>query len=519
MSVRRQPGAIQRRTFLQGTALAGSAALLVPGLLAGRARAGGPKRGGHLVLALDGASATDSLDPATYTATYMQTVGYQWGNCLVEIDEKVRPVPELAESWEPSPDATTWVFKIRRGVTFHNGKELDAEDVVYSIDHHRGEDSKSGAKGYLTMIRAVRATDKYEVTFELDSPYADLPYVLSDYHLLIVPKGTDFARPIGTGPFVIREFEPGVRTYAERNPNYWKEGRGWADSVETLAINDPTARIAALQAGQAHFVNNPDPKTAKLLARAPGVKLIDVPGAGHRTFAMRTDTPPFDDNHLRLALKWGIDRREILEKVLNGFGRVGNDQPIPDFDPFFNAELPQRTFDPEKAAFHWKKADVTGRIPLHVADAAWTGAVDAAQLYREHLAKAGIELEVIREPNDGYWSNVWMKKPFVGSYWGGRPTADLMLSVAYRSDAPWNETFWKRPEFDALLDRARGELDPEKRRELYWEAQRMIWQEGGEVIPVFNNHLYGARDDIDGFVAVPVLTGLRAAEQLYFTDL
>ncbi len=509
---------LRRRSLLQAGAVAG-AGLLVPGWLAGRAAAATPKRGGHLVLALDGAAATDSLDPATYTATYIQTVGYAWGNCLVEIDEKVRPIPELAESWEPTPDAKRWVFKLRRGVRFHNGKEMTAADVVYSINHHLGPDSKSGAKGYLTVIEQVRATDKYEVTFDLNTPYADLPYVLSDYHLLIVPEGSDFNRPIGTGPFVIKEFEPGVRTFAERNPDYWKEGRGWADSLEVLAINDPAARMNALQSGQVHFINNPDPKTARLLARAPGVKLIDVPGAGHRTFAMRTDTPPFDDNHVRLALKWGIDRQEILDKVLRGFGRVANDHPIPEFDPFFNSELPQRTYDPEKAAFHWKKSGYSGKIQLHIADAAWTGAVDAAQLYREQLAKAGIELEVVREPNDGYWSNVWMKKPFVGSYWGGRPTADLMLSVAYRSDAPWNETFWKRPEFDRLLDRARGELDVEKRRELYWEAQRMIWEDGGEIIPVFNNHLFGARENVDGFVPVPVLTGLRVAEQLYFTDL
>lgn len=112
-----------------------------------------------------------------------------------------------------------------------------------------------------------------------------------------------------------------------------------------------------------------------------------------------------------------------------------------------------------------------------------------------------------------------MKKPFCGSYWGGRPTADLMLSVAYRSDAPWNESFWKRPEFDRLLDQARGELDDSKRRALYAECQRMIWEDGGEIVPMFNNFLFGTAKNVTGMVPVPVLTGLRAAEQLYFTDL
>ena len=510
--------ALKRRSFLGGTAAVGLAAVAGPALWR-PGWAAAPKRGGHLKLGLDGAAATDSLDPATYTATYIQTVGYQWGNCLVELDENVEAIPELAESWEASKDATRWVFKLRRGVVFHNGKEMTAPDVVYSINHHRGEDSKSGAKGYLTVIQDIKATDTYEVTFELNGPYADLPYVISDYHLLIVPEGSDFNRPIGTGPYVIESFEPGVRTLAVRNPNYWKEGRGWVDSIETLAINDLTARTSALQTGQVHFINRLDPKTVDLLARAPGVRVIDVPSAGHYLFAMRTDTAPYDNNHVRLALKWGIDRQELVDKILRGYGRVGNDHPIPSFDPMFAADLPQRTYDPDQAKFHMQKSGYEGPLTLHISDAAFTGAVDAAQLFREQLAKAGIRLEIVREPSDGYWSDVWMNKPFYGSYWGGRPTADLMLSVAYRSDAAWNETFWKRPEFDRLLDEARGELDLKRRRELYAEAQRMIWQDGGAIIPMFNNYLFGARANVDGFVAVPVLTGLRVGEQLYFTDL
>ena len=109
-----------------------------------------------------------------------------------------------------------------------------------------------------------------------------------------------------------------------------------------------------------------------------------------------------------------------------------------------------------------------------------------------------------------------MQEPFVGSYWGGRPTADLMLSVAYQSDAAWNESFWKREDFDKLLAQARGELDFDKRKEMYAELQRMIWEDGGEVIPMFNNFLFGSVDNLHGFVEAPVLTGLRVAEQVWF---
>lgn len=505
--------AVDRRGFVQGASALGLAAGLLPGSL----RAQAPSRGGHLKLGIDSAGATDSLDPATYTAWYMQVVGFQWGNCLVELNEKVQAIPELAESWEPSDDATRWVFKLRKGVTFHNGKELAAEDVVYSINHHRGEGSKSGAAGYLTGIADVKATAPGEVTVFMSAPYADLPYVLADYHLLIVPEGTDFTKPVGTGGYVIESFEPGVRTLAKRNPNYWKEGRAHADTIETLALNDATARTSALQTGSVHFINRLDPKIIALLQRAPGMRIFNVPSAGHYCFPMRCDTDPFTNNDLRLALKYGIDREDLVQKILRGYGQVGNDHPVPSFDPFFAADIPQRPYDPEKAKFHFQKAGVTGPISLHVADAAFTGAVDAATLYKEHLAKAGITLNLVREPSDGYWSNVWMVKPFVASYWGGRPTADLMLSVAYQSDAAWNESFWKRPEFDQLLAQARGELDTAKRKQMYHDLQLMVHEDGGEVIPMFNNMLFGARAEVDGLVQTPVLTGLRCGEQLYFT--
>jgi peptide/nickel transport system substrate-binding protein len=507
--------AVDRRGFLHGAGTLALAAGLA-GAMPGGLRAATGQRGGHLKLGIDSAGATDSLDPATYTAWYMQVVGFQWGNCLVELDEKVQAVPELAESWEPSDDATKWVFKLRKGVTFHNGKELTPADVVYSINHHRGEGSKSGASGYLTGITDVKATGPNEVTFFLSSAYADLPYVLADYHLLIVPEGADWTKPVGTGGYVVESFEPGVRTLAKRNPNYWKEGRALADSVETLALNDLTARTSALQTGSVHFVNRLDPKTVGLLERAPGMRVYNVPSAGHYCFPMRCDTDPFTNNDLRLALKYGVDREDVVKKILRGYGQVGNDHPVPSFDPFHASDLPQRAYDPDKAKFHFQKAGLSGPVQLSVADAAFTGAVDAATLYKQHLAKAGITLDLIREPSDGYWSNVWMVKPFVASYWGGRPTADLMLSVAYKSDAAWNESFWKRPQFDQLLLQARGELDTTKRKQMYHDLQVMVHEDGGEVIPMFNNMLFGARQEVAGLVETPVLTGLRCAEQLHF---
>jgi peptide/nickel transport system substrate-binding protein len=503
------------RRALIGAAALGAGAVLVPGAGCG-ILAAEPKRGGQLKLGIDGASSQDSLDPATYTATYMQMVGYTYGNCLVELDETNQLVPELAESWEPSDDAKTWVFKLRRGVLFHNGKEMAAEDVVASLNYHRGENSKSGARAYLSVFSEIKVSDKHEVTLTLPAGNADVPYILSDYHLLIMPAGAAPDSALGTGAFVKEAFEPGVRYLGKRNPNYWKAGRGHADSVEQLAINDQTARTSALQTGSVHFVNRLDPKTVGLLKRVAGVQVVDVPSAGHYAFVARCDTAPFDNVDLRLALKHGIDREDMVKRLLRGYGKIGNDHPIASFDPFHASDIPQRTYDPDKAKFHFQKSGVEGPVRLSIADAAFTGAVDAATIYGQHLAKCGITLEVQRTPNDGYWNDVWMKAPFCGTYWGGRPTADLMLSVAYASDAAWNETFWRRPDFDKLLAAARAELDTPKRKQMYHDLQLMIRDDGGAVIPMFNNYIFGQRDEVAGLVQAPVLTGLRCAEQLYF---
>ena len=355
-------GRLSRRQFLDRAAALGVGAAAATSMLGRAASAQTPQKGGDLVLGIDSAGATDSLDPATYTANYMQTVGYQWGNPLVELDESNAVIPELAESWEPNEHATEWVFKLRKGVQFSNGKEMTAADVVYSINHHRGEGSTSGAQGYLQPITDIKATDTHEVTVVLEASNADVPYILSDYHLLIMPEDGDPTAAIGTGAFIIESFEPGVRTFARRNPNYWKEGRGHVDTVETIAINDLTARTSALQTGQVHFVNRIDPKTVALLERAPGMKIYDVPSAGHYTFPMRCDTPPFDNNDVRLALKYAIDRNEVVDKILRGYGKLGNDHPVPEFDPFYNAELPQREYDPDKAAFHLKQSGYSGPL-------------------------------------------------------------------------------------------------------------------------------------------------------------
>jgi peptide/nickel transport system substrate-binding protein len=508
---------VSRRGFMAGSSALAAMAAFGTGV-ARASTTTAPKRGGHLLVGLDGASTGDSLDPATYASAFTEFVGMQCYNTLTEVDENSRVQPSLVERWEAKAGAREWVLKLRRGVEFHDGRTLKAADVVYSLNHHRGKDSKSAAKALLQPISDLTASGSDEITIKLSEGNADLPYLLAHYALGIAPEGASFDKGVGTGAFIIESFRPGIRALAKRNPNYWNAAnRGWVDSVETLAINDPTARVSALQSGAIHIMNRLSPKIVGFVEKMPSVTVYSTSGAGHYSFPMRCDMAPFDNADLRLALKYAIDREEVLKKILRGFGKIGNDQPIPSFDPYYAADIAQRPYDPEKARFHWRKSGYSGSIPLSVSDAAFVGAVDAAQLYQVHAAKAGIRIEVVREPADGYWDRVWMKKAFCASYWTGMPTADLMLSIAYKSDASWNESFWKRPAFDRLLLQARSELDQTKRREMYRDLQLLIVDDGGELIPVFNNFIEAASAKVKGYVPTPRLemSGYRAAEKVW----
>ena len=237
--------------------------------------------------------------------------------------------------------------------------------------------------------------------------------------------------------------------------------------------------------------------TQHLLKRKPGINVMETVGFKHYTFPMRTDTAPYDNNDIRLALKYLLKRDEMVKKVLRGHGVAGNDHPISPSNQYHAKDLAQRGYDPDKAKFHLKKAGASNlKVQLSAADAAYPGAVDAAVLYQASAAAAGVEIEVVREPNDGYWSNVWMKKAWGACYWGGRPTEDWMFTTAYAAGGSWNDTFWKHGRFNELLVAARAELDVDKRRTMYYEMQEIVSNDGGVVVPMFANYVFAASDKV-----------------------
>ena len=519
-------GKITRRDFLACLSALGITAALSPAILATPARAAKPQNGGRLRLGMAGGSTTDSLDPATMTDAMAYNINWQIRNCLVEVDYKGNPMPELAENWEASKDAVQWIFKLRKGVEFSDGKTLDAEDVVYSINHHRGKESRSAAKGIVDPIEDIKADGKHTVVFTLKEGNADFPFIMSDPHLAIAPAGTkeaDWKKGIGTGGYTLISYEPGYNALTQRNPNYWKEGRAHFNEVETLGIADVTERIVALHRGQIDAMNRFELRLNHLLPKARGIQIINVTGTKHYSIPMLTDREPFNNIDVRLALKYAINREQLLEKILRGYGSLGNDHPIAPTQKFHASELPQREYDPDKARFLMKKAGVLDyTFSLHAANAAWPGAkaADAAMLFREHAAKAGIKIEVIIDPDDGYWSNVWMKKPWVMCYWSGRATADWMFSTAYAEGSAWNDTFWKHERFNKLLKEARAELNEAKRHEMYIEMQTIVHDEGGVIIPVFANNIEVASQKVrfENPAGNWEMDGHRAAERWWFAS-
>src|SRR5262249_17389219 len=289
------------------------------------------------------------------------------------------------------------------------------------------------------------------------------------YHVLIVPNGfNDFKTLIGTGAYALESFEPGVRVITKNHGNYWKPNRGNFDSVELRYIPDAAARVQALISGQIDAGNRLDARTVQLGMKAPTVNVVRTPGTGNRfAFVALCDTDPYKNNDIRLALKYGIDRKKIVDTVYKGFATIGNDTTIAPSAKFYAKDVPQRPYDPDKAAFHFKKAGLANAaLELQVSEGAFSGATDAAVLYQEAIKKAGIDLQVKRVSGDGYWDNVWLKVPFCAVYWGGRPTVDNQLSQTFLSTANWNDTNWKRPEFDKIIIAGRAQLDDAKRTQM-----------------------------------------------------
>ena len=516
-------GRISRREFMGRVSAAGVTAAVATSVLgaAETARAATPKKGGSARIAMANIQTGENLDPLASGSNTAHMRAMTGWNPLVKIAPDFSPQPELATSWESTPDAKEWIFKIRQGVVFHNGKSMTAKDVAHSLRRHTGQKTESQAKALFKSVEEVKVEDASTMRVILSSANADFPIYLGLQNVGMVPEevGAGSAgEGIGTGPFQLKEFKPGITSTWVRNENYWKEGLPYLDEVEIFPIVDRTARTNAIISGDVDIMSNADPKTVALLRRTPGVQVESTKAGAHTLISCQTELSPADNADLRLALKYAMDREKTLRSVYKGLGQLGNDHNVHPADPFYCKDLAQRTYDPDKAKFHIKKAGLENtEIPLFTSETPGPGAIEVAELLEQTAKPAGINIKVNRVPADTYWSNTWLKQPIIISGWNGRPTADLMMTAAHSAGTRFNESRWENPRFTELLVTARGELDRTKRAAMYCEMQTIMHNDGGVVGPTFFDYVDAIRDHVKGFVpnGTGTVGGFQVAEFIW----
>ena len=497
---------VTRREFMGWMMAAGATATAAGSVFTGArdAWAATPKRGGKLTFAIDVHGPEDTLDPALYLATIDYFRGRMFYGSLVRLKDDLSWEPELAEMVDSNADATEWTFKLRKGVEFHNGKEMTADDVLYSMNRHLGADSVSSGATLVNMIESWEKVNEHEVRAKLGSPNADLPTALGTFQFKIIQDGwTDFSTTVGTGPYKVKEFKPGVRAIGVNFENYWGEG-GYLDELEHFAIGDPVARVNAFLSGDVDAISAIPPKSIPTIEAAEGKELWSVESGQFINIAARLDMAPSNNPHLIKAMQYLMDRERVVRGVLKEQGSLGNDQPIGPVYFDHCAEIPQRELDPDKAKFHLEKSGI-GSTPIEipVAEVA-TGVVEQALILQREAKKIGLNVEVKKVVTDGYWSSVWMVAPFCVVRWNMRPTANMMLRLAYHSKAKWNESFWKNEQFDQMLDDVLSVTDPAVRKQMYCDMQTMVHETGGTILPAHLNYIDAAASYVKGLTYVPL---------------
>ena len=507
-----------RRDVLAMLTACGMQATMAGGIasLATSAHAQTPKRGGRIRVAGATASANDTLDPAKQSNQTDYSRCNMLYNGLTSLDATLSPQPALAESFN-TQDAKTWVFTLRKGVVFHDGKALSPADVVFSLMRHKDPATASKAKVLAEQIDTVRASGPNEVTIVLSAPNADLPVILGTSHFQIVKEGTtDFTAGIGTGPYKLKEFKPGVRSVHVRNDAYWKPGKPYLDEIEFVGIGDENARVNALLSGGIDLVGVINPRSVARVKGTPGFAIMTTQSGQYTDLIMRKDVGPGMNPDFALAMKHLFDREQMKKTIALDHAVLGNDQPIDPTNRFYFKDLPQRPFDLDKAKFHLQKSGVTGKIPVVTSPAAMYS-VEIALLLQQAGQRIGLDLDVKRMPADGYWSNHWLNSPVGFGNVNPRPNADTILTQFFKSDATWNESRWKSSQFDQLLLAARSEVDIAKRKQMYADMQTMIHNDAGIGIPMFLASIDGHSTKLKGLSPIPIggLMGYMFAENVW----
>ncbi|HXX84370.1 MAG TPA: ABC transporter substrate-binding protein [Casimicrobiaceae bacterium] len=479
------------------------------GLCAANISAQTPTRGGTLSVGFS--ADTKTLDPALSVQFSERQVLYLVFNTLVKYGTDFSLKPELAQSWEIKNDGKQIVFKLRPGVKFHDGTVFDATAVKWNIDHRLDEAAGSPQRQQLApIIESVTVVDPMTVAFNLKQPAPGLLGLLGERPgFMMSPAaaqklGKEFgSNPVGTGPFVFKEWVRGSNITVERNPAYWESGKPYLDRIVFRDISDAVVGTQRLITGELDFVGELSPTAVTPLKGRAGIKLLPITVGRWYSLQWRMDKPPFDNAKLRQAIAYSIDRKRLNDIVMAGQGSV-SDGPTPPGLWWYDASIKSYPYDPDKAKALLKEAGYPNGFEFVLSTPQVSDLQRINQLVQEQTAAIGIKLTLAPVA-----ASEWYAKLVDGSTnmspnrWTQRPDPDGLLYILFHSKGFANTARYKNEKVDALLDEARLTYDQEKRKKLYSEAQRIIVADSPMLSLFFSVEYAAMRDTVQNFEWIP----------------
>lgn len=513
--VRDDGSGITRRDMLRGALVTG-AGLSAAGLIAACGGSGsaattshstsgsaaGLRHGGTLHAGATGGGAKDTIDAHNPVTDPDHMRVFQLYEPLVMRSPDFSRIDMLvAESLEPDKGrADVWTARLRSGIEFHDGRRVTADDVIFSLRRIVNPKSPGIGANLLADVDAasLKKLDARTVRIKLRRPNAAFPDAVGQYFNAIVPVGYDPAKPLGTGPFRYESFTPGQQSVFNRFANYWDTGKPYLDQVVIIDFPEDTARVNALLSGQVQVIDNLPTAQLSQVAGNQNLRVLNSTTGSWQPLTMRVDQPPFSDVRVRQAFRLIVDRKQMVEQVLSGQGRVANDLYAP-YDPVYDSALPQRQQDLEQAKSLLKQAGRSGLSVQLVTAPVFQGIVQAAEVFAQQAKGAGVTVNVHQvDPGTFYGSN-YLKWPFSQDFWANY-TYLSQVALGSLPASPFNETHWHDPAYMGLVDQARGVLDDARRKELLQSAQKIEYDTGGYIIPYFSNLIDAYSASLGGFV-------------------
>lgn len=461
---------------------------------------------GTLEVAID--QSPVGLDPHVATAFSTFAVIGQIYDGLVELNSDLELEPALAESWEVSDDGLTYTFILRDGVTFHNGRVMTSEDVVYSYNRIMAEETGSPTASRFTQVGSVEAPDLQTVVFTLEGPFAPFLSNLTDLTVIpreVVEEGNVQQEAIGTGPFMLEEWVPDTYVLLRANPDYYREGEPGVEAIRFNIVPEASTRAAGLRSGEYGFLPDVDPATAETIRGMPGVALLETQDLAYTLLGLNVSQPPFDDPRVREAINLAIDRDEIAQAVY-----FGNAVPGGPLSPGLSEwtldtdEFSCYQSDPEAASALLAEAGQEGLEFEMLTFGTIPVVSDLAQVLQAQFERAGITATV-NVAEFGTFVQRWQNSDFEAfvSLNGGSTDPDGYLYRTFYTGGSTNVFKYSNPEVDALLDEGQTVTAAAARFETYAQVQRELACTGPAAHVAYGTLFTAVGEGVQGFEQLP----------------